>query len=746
MKKINLLFMLIFMAVTSQIHGQYFLTVTEPANSAGQYPIARAAFGGKWTALTGSFALANNGAGSTLACDTIIVVSGKIAFIDRGDCAFVDKVIRAQNAGAIAVMICQNTTGDIFPFGPKISNVTIPVAMLHKASCDKIKINIASAKGTIAFSNPAPAATVLWSEDFSKRLAGWTTNGKPAAIDTFGWDSRGMSDGAFRGEVQSPTAENGAAIFDADFKTSKGDFNNVPAQGPYTNHYGELVSPVINCSTFSNIRLRFFQYFAPLNSGYSSGLSSSVVAFSYDGGVTWPDSTEVNAEVEPNDETARGSVINLDVPKFDLKPNCRIKFIFNGDFYVWIIDDVELITRSAVDLVMTDNFFMPFNYATPASQITTDTSTFSAEVTNLGTLAVGNAKMRVMITDPTGKIIHQDSAIVANVPGNRADSLFVNFPKIFVPGKLGQGIYKLIYSVDVPSGAVDGNKLDNRQEVTFLITEDLFSKHDANQNSRGLPVQTNYQVGNLYLTSTDWNTKDKFKATDVGFGVFINTPEKLIGKSVTLYLARFTDKVDRNFTNWDRSKSITNNKDQLELVGLATYDFKQESSERAVVTLQDFTTFTDGVELKKGSRYLLAASYADAANKIIHFLELDYFYDFGTFIYTDNQWFDFGFAPELSMRLALSTPNDEIALPEYSLQLMPNPATDFVRAQVNFDKVSDVNFVIADIQGRIIRIESKKKVIKESFDFDTRALAPGTYLMRISSDEGTRTKKFVVQR
>jgi len=89
---------------------------------------------------------------------------------------------------------------------------------------------------------------------------------------------------------------------------------------------------------------------------------------------------------------------------------------------------------------------------------------------------------------------------------------------------------------------------------------------------------------------------------------------------------------------------------------------------------------------------------------------------------------------------------DELALPDYTLQLSPNPATDLIRAQVNFDKKTDANFIIADINGRVLEFKSQKGILKESFDFNVRSYAPGTYLMRISTDEGTKTKKFIIQR
>lgn len=748
MKKINQLLTVLGLFLSISLNAQYHVNITSPSNIAGSYFMARAAFAANWKdTIKGTIALANNGAGSTIACDTITGVSGKIALIDRGTCAFVDKALRAQKAGAIAVIIANNATTGAFPFGPNDNSVTIPVCMISKEDMDKIRGSVNGATASIYFSNPATQATVLWSEDFKNRLAGWTTKGKLNAVDTFGWDVRGMSNGIARAEIQSPTCFNGAAIFDADFKTTGG--TTVPTQ-PYPRHYGELISPTINCSTFKNVRLSFFQHFSPLNSGYAT-LQSSLVAFSYDGGATFPDSVEVNADVQPNDETTPANIAIVDIPKFDGNANCKIKFIFNGDFYDWIIDDIQLISRAAVDLKVTDNFFFPFNYATPASQITTDTSTFYVEVTNLGSLSVGNSKARVMITNPAGAVIHRDSVTITNLSGSNKDSSIVNFPKIFVPGKLTQGFYNLTYSIEGPPGTSDGNTTDNKVTKVFAVTNDLYSRHDGNTNNIGYGSTSNFQVANLYFTSTDWNANDKFKATDVGFGAFVtqSSGASLAGKSATFYLARFTDKVASDYNNWDITKGINNNKDQLEIKGLATYDYKSTTnSERATVTLQDFTTFVDGVSLQKGSRYLLAASYADASNALVPYFEPDYLYDFGSFYYNRNgsgQWQLWPFAPELSLRVVLSTPNDDIALPSSTLKLSPNPATTVLKATVKFDKLTNANFTMADIQGRLISFESRKNIKDETIDFDVNRLAPGAYLLRLSTEEGTRTLKFIKQ-
>ena len=61
-------------------------------------------------------------------------LAGKIAIIDRGSCAFTDKVLSAQNAGAIGAIIVNNTDdGTPAPMGGDDATVTIPSMGLNFA-------------------------------------------------------------------------------------------------------------------------------------------------------------------------------------------------------------------------------------------------------------------------------------------------------------------------------------------------------------------------------------------------------------------------------------------------------------------------------------------------------------------------------------------------------------------------------------------------------------------------------------
>lgn len=111
------------------------LTVTAPAELAGSFAYNAAAFGPKPVPgnLGGSVAVPN---GDNLACNVagasapVQGVSGKIALIDRGACAFTEKALNAQAGGATGVIIANNVDAAIAPSGDAPS-VTIPVVAVN---------------------------------------------------------------------------------------------------------------------------------------------------------------------------------------------------------------------------------------------------------------------------------------------------------------------------------------------------------------------------------------------------------------------------------------------------------------------------------------------------------------------------------------------------------------------------------------------------------------------------------------
>ncbi|MDQ2993330.1 MAG: M4 family metallopeptidase, partial [Pseudomonadota bacterium] len=142
------------------------LVINSPANIVGTHPIGAAQFGSQITTpFTGTVMLVNDGVDVTTdACEVLInpsEVAGKIALIDRRICEFSSKVKKAQDAGAIAVIVVNNAGDSIQTMGAGVEagSVTIPSVFLGQSNGQIIK-NALSANNTVAVTiNPPPAGT-----------------------------------------------------------------------------------------------------------------------------------------------------------------------------------------------------------------------------------------------------------------------------------------------------------------------------------------------------------------------------------------------------------------------------------------------------------------------------------------------------------------------------------------------------------------------------------------------------------
>lgn len=125
------------------------------------YGAYHSSFGPAATAagVTGALALYNDGTGTaTDGCEASTTsLAGKVAIVDRGTCDFTVKVMNAQNAGAVAVVIANNVDGTPFSAGGTNRKVKIPSAMISKS--DGATLRALTSNATLR-DNPAPALQV----------------------------------------------------------------------------------------------------------------------------------------------------------------------------------------------------------------------------------------------------------------------------------------------------------------------------------------------------------------------------------------------------------------------------------------------------------------------------------------------------------------------------------------------------------------------------------------------------------
>lgn len=118
------------------------LNVNSPGSIAGTYDVGTASFGPQAFSATGDVVLVDDGTGTTSdGCEAITNdVSGKIALIDRGTCTFTQKVLNAQSAGAIGVIIVDNSGASTPPaLGGTATGITIGTVSVTTAVGNSIK-------------------------------------------------------------------------------------------------------------------------------------------------------------------------------------------------------------------------------------------------------------------------------------------------------------------------------------------------------------------------------------------------------------------------------------------------------------------------------------------------------------------------------------------------------------------------------------------------------------------------------
>ena len=136
------------------------VTINSPSGIAGAYGAVEAGFGPPLSSpITADLVLADDGTGDAEdACDPLVngaAISGKIAVIDRGSCTFVEKVLEAQSAGAVAVIVVNNVGGGAITMGGSTGagSVTIPSVMVSLADGNLIKAELnggSTVNGTLA--------------------------------------------------------------------------------------------------------------------------------------------------------------------------------------------------------------------------------------------------------------------------------------------------------------------------------------------------------------------------------------------------------------------------------------------------------------------------------------------------------------------------------------------------------------------------------------------------------------------
>lgn len=131
-----------------------FTVNTGGGGIAGTYTMEIGNFGAGAFTVTGDLVLVEDGTGNNEGCNALTnaaALAGNIALIDRGNCEFGAKCLAAENAGAIAAVVCNNVAGAPIAMGPGAvgASVTIPSVMISQGDCATIRAQIPTVNVTL---------------------------------------------------------------------------------------------------------------------------------------------------------------------------------------------------------------------------------------------------------------------------------------------------------------------------------------------------------------------------------------------------------------------------------------------------------------------------------------------------------------------------------------------------------------------------------------------------------------------
>lgn len=751
------------------------ITVSTPANVAGEYQAELAGFGPALCeigSVMGELILVDNGQGATTACDTVVTdLSGKIALIDRGGCDFSTKVYNAQLRGAIAVIVANSQSGtDYISMAPGANSelVTIPSFFILKVDGDLIRSGLPEGVNLeIGRNDPVDnfEGEIIYEEDFNGGLNDWVATVENCSgasiegVELWRWKGNNLVEGPCIGNGFAPgfpTQCNGFMAFESDLADSGGAgcggaaVGSGPCPAP---HVGVLTSPQIDLSgsaaagysvRFKQLTLNFFsQYF---------------LSWSYDGGTTW-DSVAVNTDVPVNEFNApENDVLSVPLPGSIDASSVIVRFRFEADYYFWAIDEVQIIAQEANNLRVNRNFYaIAPNLLTPVSQV--DPFTLLADVENVGSADQEMVNLNFTMVDTNFQIVYTADLPYGTIPSN---TLVENIPfdDKFTPTEVGE--YLGIYEISGALGDVDSS--NNIQLFSMAVTEDQFAKEIGALRPIA-PAQAEWDEGELvswaYGNYFYVPNGDGFFVKDVSFA--LGDPANEAGRSFLISLYEWTGDTN-NDGNMDPGERVSE--------AFAFYVVTGQEAPGELITIPFPGEGEEPVALKDDTEYVVMLEYfASNSTDNLTFAGSDEF-DYGAQVFasqltgtpryagvlgingdlTSEPYSTLGFGRDIVpvVRMSITsgpTNTEDLASLTNEFSVYPNPAKEEINLQLALqDQADNVVVRLMDLAGRTILQRDYQNIQREFLAYNVSSLPGGTYFIQVTTADGTGTKKFVVSK
>lgn len=583
------------------------------------------------------------------------------------------------------------------------------------------------------------------------------------------WGIAPRSQGAYIGTTvlpfASPTASNGAAYFDSDYLDNNGIVNNLgtgTCPGP---HRGELISPVIDLTNHDRIAVQFYQFYRRYEGpGNSQVIPATFLEVSDDGGETWT-AIQLNKSLQVNSSTSNPSKLMINVSEWAANnPDFRFKFVFEGGYYFWMVDDVSLITLPEVDFTATRFRYKAKNITQSRYTVKSDTLDFALEIENNGADIDLELSVKI-VNNITGEIIHSQKTDLF-IPTLSTKGKY--FPEKWNPDNLWEGNYTIIYEAKDKLDREDYSADDNIKTFPLNITTCNTINGDSS-NGGILLADVNGQWGYGAHFYGPFNDKDQytdyFVLGEVTTSFYSWGNSTLDGKKAKFYVLELGPDWYRNNTT-----SIENSPESVfKIIGYGEMNLSQSMNGIQVTPELESTVEDDSpyhIKIKANKEYMVIALVPDSVQvgAMRNYPSYDMQYDednnpiytslvlvhssriyngdhfSGNFPIASSYWDIKIYHPYSSDCIVNNLPK----IKTNKFKVYPNPSmTGFINVELDFEREIQTNIYITDINGVLLNI-STTNVTKGIYKIDTTALTPGVYMVILSNEYGVATEKILI--
>ncbi len=620
------------------------------------------------------------------------------------------------------------------------------------------------------------AENIIWSEDFANGIPATWQNIDALSSGSGLWEYRGAtgnqpatvgSRGAYANAatiITSATAANGFVIFDSDYLDNNGIAGNFGGGVAPSPHQSLLVTDVIDLSSETNVDLTFTQYYRRFaGPGGSQAVVATYVDLSTDGGVTWPHTLTYNTGVSVNAATGLGDVQARDVTALVAgQSNVKIRFRFDGDYYFWMVDDIQLSSvpkfrleftalpngAPIFDLLYGPDAGLSGRYGQMSSDQKDRDITFDCNAISTGTNPVYNAKLQMVILRNGSPLTTIDGPTYSSPWGGAGlinDTLtYDELNTTAAPFRTnGLGTYEYFYRVIADTNmAGTGSPISIQSDTSQIIQTDSTLALDAG-------------LGFNAIGSTEWGESGAFAVRmDL-----VNGPSttNAFGFSVRLANTATRPTVPGGFMVLD----VYDSSSFIDFT--AGFDINNQLySTQKTVTQADVTAgfirfnLTSMPALQRtatnNSYFFVVSLFSNQGANPIHIINDQSFPQSGAakmmYITDQGRWFTgYSNSRGFNSPLARLHLHPSIGLSEINaadVNLYPNPTNGVLNITMDKDfGVFDVR--ILDISGREVSRSSFESTFGSASTIDMSGLNRGLYFVEIANDSRRGTFKVSVE-